>query len=154
VADTELIGAIRAVAREDAFLTVESYQRLAEDYLARVRRGEETGHFEHLTAREQDVLRRIAEGYTNQEIACQLVISVKTVETHRAHILDKLDLHTRSDLVAYALRHGLLDVDQTADEVSPVEPFARPRAAPRQPAGLIEISSRSFWRPKASRAVR
>lgn len=147
VADTELIGAIRAVAGDGAFLTVGSYQRLAEDYLARVRRGEETNTFDRLTEREQEVLQKIAAGYTNQEIANQLVISVKTVETHRAHILDKLDLHTRADLVAYALRHGLLDAELSADAAAPsIDASARAQATPRRSAGLMENDVRRFAR--------
>jgi two-component system, NarL family, response regulator NreC len=153
-ADTELIGAIRAVANDEAFLTIGSYQRLAEDYLARVRRGEETSKFERLTEREQEVLQKIAAGYTNQEIANHLVISVKTVETHRAHILDKLDLHTRADLVAYALRHGLLDAEVGAEEAPPSnDASARPQAPPKS-TGTQEGDIRRFERANASMEAR
>jgi two-component system, NarL family, response regulator NreC len=154
-ADTELIGAIRAVAGDDAFLTVGSYQRLAEDYLARVRRGEEMNKFDRLTEREQEVLQKIAAGYTNQEIASQLVISVKTVETHRAHILDKLDLHTRADLVAYALRHGLLESELSADGPAPsIDASAPPAATPQRSGGTMESDIRRFDRASATVEVR
>ena len=62
-----------------------------------------------LSDREREVLRLLALGHTNQEIAKQLYISVRTAETHRAHIMQKLRLQTRADLVAYALERGLLE---------------------------------------------
>ena len=63
-----------------------------------------------LTERERDVLRLIALGYTNQEIAKQLFLSVRTIEAHRRHILNKLRLKTRADLVRYALEHQLVEL--------------------------------------------
>lgn len=107
-ADTELIGAIHVVYRGEAFLYPEVTTLLVQDYLQRVRDGAETGSYEVLTDREREVLRLIAEGYTSQEIADLLVVSLKTVETHRAHIMDKLSLHSRAELVQYALRKGIL----------------------------------------------
>jgi len=107
-ADTELIDAIRAVQRGDAFLQPTAARRLIDDYLGRVGAGEESESYGRLTPREREVLRLIADGYTNQEIADQLVISVKTVETHRAHILEKLGLRTRAELVRYAREKGLI----------------------------------------------
>jgi DNA-binding NarL/FixJ family response regulator len=62
-----------------------------------------------LSDREREVLRLLAEGHTNQEIAAQLYISVRTAETHRAHIMQKLGFTTRSELVRYALDQGMLD---------------------------------------------
>ena len=64
-----------------------------------------------LSDRERDVLRLLALGHTNQEIASQLYISVRTAETHRAHIMQKLRIATRAELVRYAIRQGLLEVD-------------------------------------------
>jgi DNA-binding CsgD family transcriptional regulator len=64
-----------------------------------------------LSDREREVLRLLALGHTNQEIAKRLYISVRTAETHRAHIMQKLRLQTRADLVAYALERGLLEAD-------------------------------------------
>lgn len=82
---------------------------LAQDYLERVGAGEAQDSYESLTEREREVLKLIAEGNTNPEIARILVISVRTVETHRAHVMEKLGFHHRSELVKYALRKGLLD---------------------------------------------
>jgi two-component system, NarL family, response regulator NreC len=92
----------------DAFLAPAALRQLVADYLARRERGDLPVAVEALTAREEEVLRFLAEGHTNQEIADQLVISVKTVETHRAHILGKLGLRKRAELVRYARTHGLL----------------------------------------------
>ncbi len=108
-ADTELVSAIRAVHQGEAFLSPTAAKRVIEGYLRAVGRGEEKQSFGELTAREKEILKLIAEGYTNLEIANRLVISVKTVETHRAHILEKLGLHTRADLVKYVRSQGLPD---------------------------------------------
>lgn len=108
-AATELISAIRAVHRGEAFLSPMATKMVIGRYLHAVGRGEGKQSYDELTSREKDTLKLIADGYTNQEIADHLIISVKTVETHRAHILKKLELHTRADLVKYARSHGLLD---------------------------------------------
>jgi two-component system response regulator NreC len=107
-ADVDLIDAIREVVRGDAFLAPAAAQVLIADYVARRDRGDLPIAVETLTAREEEVLRLLAEGYTNQEVADRLIISVKTVETHRAHILGKLGLRKRAELVRYARTHDLL----------------------------------------------
>lgn len=106
-ADVDLIDAIHQVIVDDGFLAPAAAQVLVADYLERRDRGELPVVVESLTAREDEVLRLLAQGYTNQEIADHLVISVKTVETHRAHILGKLGLRKRAELVRYAQTHGL-----------------------------------------------
>jgi two-component system response regulator NreC len=108
-ADTDLLEAIHRVVHEDAFLAPAAARALIADYASRRDRGEVAPVVEALTGREEEVLRLLAEGYTNQEIADRLIISVKTVETHRAHILGKLGLRKRAELVRYARTHGLLD---------------------------------------------
>jgi two-component system response regulator NreC len=107
-AETDLISAIQQVHLGEAFAGSASTQRLVADYLLKRERGELPVLVENLTCREEEVLRFLARGYTNQEIAEELVISVKTVETHRAHILGKLGLRKRAELVRYAQTHGLL----------------------------------------------
>lgn len=107
-ADTELVTAIRVVANGGVFLYPSAARMLLEDYLHRARLGEEKDSYETLGERERDVLRLAAEGYTASEIAERLSLSVKTVETYRARIMEKLGLHSRADLVRYALRRGLL----------------------------------------------
>ena len=108
-ADTELISAIRAVHRGEAFLSPMATKMVIGGYLRAVGREGAKQNYANLTSREKEVLKLITEGYTNQEVADRLIISVKTVESHRAHILDKLELHTRADLVKYARTHGMLD---------------------------------------------
>jgi two-component system response regulator NreC len=110
-ADVELLDAIRMVARGEIYLYPEVTKYLVRDYLQRLHEGDTNMALDTLTEREREVLRLVAEGYTTQEIAQQLVLSPKTVETHRAHIMDKLGLRSRSELVRYALRKGLLTPD-------------------------------------------
>lgn len=106
----DLVLAIREVHKGASFLHPAVAAKLIDDYVRRVRGGgEEAG--EPLTAREQEVLKLIAEGNTNQEIADLLCISRKTVESHRANIMRKLDLHDVTDLVKYALRKGLIRLE-------------------------------------------
>jgi two-component system response regulator NreC len=108
-ADTALMEAIRTIHRGEAFLYPSATARLLEDY--RVRRTEDGGDgFGSLSDREREVLALTAAGYTNQEIADQLFISAKTVDTYRSRIMEKVRLHHRSELVTLALRHGLLNV--------------------------------------------
>lgn len=106
-AATDLVEAVRAAHRGEAFLYPAVARSLLQDYLDRLRRGGVRG--DGLTEREREVLVLIAEGLTNLQIAGRLSISVKTVQTHRTHIIKKLDLHDRSLLVRYAVRKGLID---------------------------------------------
>lgn len=108
-AATDLVEAIRMAARGEAFLYPAVTTQLVRDYLDQVQAGGKPGRSDGLTEREREVLVLIAEGRTNQQIADQLSISVKTVQTHRAHLMDKLDLHDRSLLVRYAVRKGLIN---------------------------------------------
>jgi two-component system response regulator NreC len=101
-AEEELVEAIRRAAVGDTYLN----PRLG----ARVAAEPPPGPPDGLSEREVDVLRLIALGYTNSEIGSQLHLSVRTVETHRAHIQQKLSLATRSDLVRYALEHKLVEI--------------------------------------------
>lgn len=105
-ADRELIDAIRTANRGDVFLYPSAIKKLLGEYL----RGEsrEASEKEPLTNREREVLKATAEGYTNNEIAEQLVISPKTVDTYRQRIMEKLNLHHRSELIQYALKRGYL----------------------------------------------
>jgi DNA-binding NarL/FixJ family response regulator len=104
-ADNEVVAAIREVARGGRYVHPELGARLIAAEAEASRRAEE----DPLSEREREVLRLLALGHTNQEIAKQLYISVRTAETHRAHIMQKLRLQTRAELVQYALSQGLLD---------------------------------------------
>lgn len=109
-APDELVNAIRTVSTGGVFLYPTLAARLVNDYLNR----DETtpaDDEEDLTPREKEVLIQIAEGLTNPEIAETLTISVKTVDRHRENIMRKLNLHSRVDLVKYAIRKGLIDLE-------------------------------------------
>src|SRR5579863_9804523 len=108
-ADTELITALHVVYDGQFYLSPTAQSVMVGDYLQRVKSGEEKDSYSNLTEREREILNLVAEGYTNNQIAEQLVISPKTVDTHRTHIMDKLNLHSRAELVKYAMRRGLLE---------------------------------------------
>lgn len=104
-ADVEVVAAVREVARGGQYVHPELGARLIAADAAAAREAES----DPLSEREHEVLRLLALGHTNQEIAKQLFISVRTAETHRAHIMQKLRLSTRAELVRYALAQGLLE---------------------------------------------
>jgi two-component system, NarL family, response regulator NreC len=110
-APDELMTAIRTVSRGDVFLYPSLATRLVQDYLRRPAAAGEVALYNSLTAREQEVLVLIAQGLTNAEIADRLIISAKTVDRHRDNIMDKLNLHSRVDLVKYAIKKGLIEID-------------------------------------------
>ena len=111
-APDELLTAIRTVARGEVFLYPSLATRLVKDYLDRADPEEQPRIYDQLTPREQEVLIQIAEGYSNPEIAENLVISVKTVDRHRENIMRKLNMHNRIELVKYAIRTGLIDLEE------------------------------------------
>jgi DNA-binding NarL/FixJ family response regulator len=108
---TDLLAALRAVVRGGRVLQPTALEAVLDDYLQRVREPSSRRYAVELTAREREVLKLIAEGNTNQDIADLLCLSRKTVETHRSNIMDKLDLHKVTDLVKYAIREGLVGLD-------------------------------------------
>ena len=108
VADRDLVEACRAAMRGERFLYPGAMTPLIADYLHRVRQDLPVRE-DPLTAREQEVVKLVAEGYTNKQIAEALVISEKTVERHRANILEKLGMRDRVELTRYAIRQGLIE---------------------------------------------
>jgi DNA-binding NarL/FixJ family response regulator len=106
-ADRDLVEACRAAMRGESFLYPGAISALIRDFLDRDRNG--NLREDPLTPREQEIVKLIAESYGNQQIADALVISVKTVERHRANILEKLGMHDRVQLTRYAIRRGLID---------------------------------------------
>lgn len=120
-AAADLVAAVRSVARGESFLSPSMTRTLMADYTERGARaaqsitgapGEASDAYETLTSREREVLQLVAEGYTNQEIADQLHISVKTVQSHRAAVMEKLELRDVTHLVRYAVRRGLVDPER------------------------------------------
>ncbi len=108
VADRDLVEACRAAMRGEPFMYPGAMTPLIRDYLRRAR-ADLPLREEPLTAREQEVVKLIAEGYTSKEISEALVISEKTVERHRANVLEKLGMHDRVELTRYAIRRGLIE---------------------------------------------
>lgn len=108
--ESDLIDAIRTVHKGDAYLYPNATKLLLEDYMEKSAKSDENSVLT-LTGREQEILAHLAKGYTNRDIAEQLFVSIKTIESHRAKIMEKLKLKTRSDLVEYAFKNGLLVFD-------------------------------------------
>jgi DNA-binding NarL/FixJ family response regulator len=107
-ADRDLVEACRAAMRGEPFVYPGAVRTLILEYLDAAKRGERKPN-DPLTARESQVVKLIAEGHSNREIAAELVISEKTVGRHRANILEKLGMHDRVELTRYAIRRGLVD---------------------------------------------
>ncbi|HSJ55162.1 MAG TPA: response regulator transcription factor [Anaerolineae bacterium] len=110
VAEVELMQAVRAIIRGDFYVHTSVTPNTPS--VAPAPEGQASAPTETLTAREVDVLRLIALGYTNPEIAQKLQIGVRTVESHRANLMDKLDRRSRVDLVLYAYQNGLFEPEQ------------------------------------------
>lgn len=112
-AEAELLTAIRAVARGEAYVDPALTRTMIEGYLESADAARTPEQMNGLTAREIEVLKLIAEGYTNKEVAEKLVVSVKTVETHKAHIAGKLGVKSRVEWLRYAREKGLLSTDDS-----------------------------------------
>lgn len=108
-APDELVSAIRTVSQGQVFLYPTLAARLVQNYLGRVE-PETQSSLAELTPREQEILTLVAEGLSSPEIAIRLVISSKTVDRHRENIMRKLNLHSRVDLVKYAIKEGLIEI--------------------------------------------
>jgi DNA-binding NarL/FixJ family response regulator len=106
--DRDLVEACRATMRGQPFLYPDAVRALMREYMERARSGEAV-HGELLTPREEEILKLVAEAHTNEEIAEMLFISKKTVERHRANILEKLGMRDRVELTRYAIRRGLIE---------------------------------------------
>ncbi len=111
VTGDDLVQAIKAVHEGASFVDPAIAAKLVEDYVRRVRGDVASDPKELLTPREQEILALVAEGHSNHEIAVHLFLSKKTVETHRANIMRKLELHDVTELVKYALRRGIIHLD-------------------------------------------
>jgi len=106
----DLLAAVRSASRGQVYLYPTAAKTLVEDYLQRARSGSGEGRNERLSDREREVLTLIAQGKTTAEIAEALFLSPHTVQSHRDHIMNKLDLHSKADLIKYAIAKGLIDV--------------------------------------------
>jgi two-component system response regulator NreC len=107
-APEELLSAIRIAAAGEVYLYPSLAKLLVRDYLSADHPADEKSGLDGLTGRESEVLAHLAEGSSNQDIAAALVISPNTVERHRENIMRKLNLHSRAELVRYAIRKGII----------------------------------------------
>ena len=110
-AHQELVAGVRAVARGETYLSQALTGKLVADYLTRANVGDDTATLGGLSDREREVLVLIADGMTSAKIAERLFLSPHTVQTHRDHIMTKLDLHSRVELTKYAIRKGLIQLE-------------------------------------------
>jgi DNA-binding NarL/FixJ family response regulator len=104
----DLIAAIRAVAEGKSFFSPKISRILQEEYTGALERKGSDDTYELLTDREREILQLVAEGKTNKEIAAILNVSLYTVDTHRTHILRKLNLHSVPEVILYAVRKGII----------------------------------------------
>lgn len=107
-AEADLISAIQAIIEGRSFFSPGVRALLKEDYIYRLQKFGADDTYELLTAREREVLQLVAEGRSNKEVASLLGLSLYTVETHRTHILQKLNLHSVPELILYAVRKGII----------------------------------------------
>jgi DNA-binding NarL/FixJ family response regulator len=107
-ADTDLIHAVEAVSAGKSFFSPAVARLMLDDYVQHLADKGITDRYEALSEREREVFQLVAEGHSNKEIAELLSVSPTTIETHRAHILQKLDVHNTAELVLYAVRRGVI----------------------------------------------
>ena len=107
-AAADLISAIQAVSQNKSFFSPKVSRILAEDYVRVLKQKGAVDSYDLLTNREREILQLVAEGKANKEVATALNISPYTVETHRRHILEKLNLHNPAELILYAVRKGII----------------------------------------------
>jgi two-component system response regulator NreC len=107
-AEGDLIAAIHAITDGKSFFSPAISRILVEDYMRQLEQRHTEDTYELLTAREREILQLLAEGKTNKEVAAMLHLSIYTVETHRMHILQKLNLHSVPELILYAVRKGII----------------------------------------------
>ena len=104
---TELTAAIRAVYQGDSYLSPSISKKVIDEYIRKAEMGEESGPEDVLSGREREILQLIAEGHSVPQIASLLCISKKTVEAHKNHIMEKLNIRDKVGLIKYAIRTGL-----------------------------------------------
>ncbi len=110
----QCVAAIRDVYRGGSYLSPRMLSQLVDDFRSRLRTGARVPRFATLTAREKEVLKLLAEGNSVKEIACQLNLSVKTVEAHKFNLMRKLDIHNKAQLVQYAIQKKIIKIPMPA----------------------------------------
>ena len=108
---SELISALHTVQEGHVFLYPTMTKKLVGNYLVQLNKGINDRNYINLTPREKEILKLIAEGYSNQDIASMLFLSPATIQTHRSNIMSKLQVHSRSELTKYAISRGIITLD-------------------------------------------
>lgn len=106
----QLISAVRDICRGGSYLSPRMLAQLVDDFRSRVKNATRTPRFATLTAREREVLKMLAEGNSVKEIACDLDLSVKTIEAHKFNLMRKLDIHNKAQLVQYAIQKKIIQL--------------------------------------------
>ena len=107
---TDLVSAIRSIHQGDSYLSPSISKKVIEEYIQRAESGEKRSLGDLLSSREREILRLISEGHSVPQIASLLCISKKTVEAHKTHIMEKLNIHDKVGLIKYAIRMGLTEL--------------------------------------------
>jgi two-component system response regulator NreC len=110
----QLIGAVRDAHRGGSYLSPRMLSQLVDDFRSRVRSSARIPRYSTLTSREREVLKMLAEGKSVKEIACDLNLSVKTVEAHKFNLMRKLDIHNKAQLVQYAIQKKIIQIPTLA----------------------------------------
>jgi DNA-binding NarL/FixJ family response regulator len=111
-APNELVKAIQAAHQGDSYMSPTISKKVIAEYIRQAEKGFEPSSLERLTRREREVLQLVAEGHSMGQIAGLLCISDKTARVHRSHLMSKLDLHNTAELTLYAVRHGVISLDE------------------------------------------
>ena len=106
----QLVSAVRDVHRGGSFLSPRMLSQLVDDFRTRIKSADRLPRFATLTPREKEVLKMLAEGNSVKEVACQLNLSVKTVEAHKFNLMRKLDIHNKAQLVQYAIQKKIIKI--------------------------------------------
>jgi two-component system response regulator NreC len=107
---TELLSAVRETYRGGSFLSPRMLAQLVDDFRSRIKSADRVPRFATLTPREKEVLKMLAEGNSVKEVACQLNLSVKTIEAHKFNLMRKLDIHNKAQLVQYAIQKKMIKI--------------------------------------------
>jgi two-component system response regulator NreC len=111
---SQLVSAVRDVHRGGSYLSPRMLSQLVDDFRSRIKSANRLPRFATLTPREKEVLKMLAEGNTVKEVACQLNLSVKTVEAHKFNLMRKLDIHNKAQLVQYAIQKKIIKIQTLA----------------------------------------
>ena len=125
------MAAVRDICRGGSYLSPRMLSQLVDDFRCRIKSANRLPRFATLTTREREVLKMLAEGNSVKEIACDLNLSVKTVEAHKFNLMRKLDIHNKAQLVQYAIQKKIIKIPQSGVTANPpISPLGLPQGRP------------------------